>query len=451
MHPSQATRIEVDLLGEVEVPADALHGAQTQRAVANFPLGHERPLGSYPDLIIGLLQVKQTAAEANLQTGLLDPVIATPIVQSARTLIEQGAGNLFPVHRLHGGGGTSANMNANEVLANMAEELLGGRRGEYHRVHPNDHVNLHQSTNDVYPTACHIAVVRTWPGLQKAVAGLATSLRDFGQEAGGTPRLARTCLQDAVESSFADLFGGYATNLERGIGRVETAVDALHAVNLGGTAIGRADGVPAPYFDTVITTLRDVTGDSEYRRADDLFDAAQNPDDLAAVAAALDLLAQGLRKIAQDLRLLSSGPEGGLGELGLPPVQPGSSIMPGKVNPVIPEFAIHLCLQAAGHHSVCRAALGLGELDLNVWESALTFNLLDSMGLLAQAASSLDVRCAQGLTVDIAQNRQHANSLVPLLSQLARTHGYTTVAAVCREAGNDPSRTRELLRLRGIG
>ncbi len=451
MPPTHAIRIEVDLLGEVEVPADALHGAQTERAVSNFPLGLERTIGSYPDLIIGLLQVKQAAAEANLQTGLLDAAIATAIAQSAGALIEQGARGLFPVHRLHGGGGTSANMNANEVLANMAEERLGGRRGEYRLVHPNDHVNLHQSTNDVYPTACHIAVVRGWPVLQTAVAGLAASLRDFGQEAGSAPRLARTCLQDAVEASFADLFGGYATSLERGVRRVETAVDALHAVNLGGTVVGRSDGVPAPYFDAVIATLRDVTGDARYRRADDLFDAAQNPDDLAAVAAALDLLAQGLRKIAQDLRLLSSGPEGGLGELGLPPVQPGSSIMPGKVNPVIPEFAIQLCLQAGGHHAVCQAALGLGELDLNVWESALTFNLLDSMALLAQAASSLDLRCIRGLTVDIARNRQHAESIVPMLSRLARTHGYATVAAVCREAGNDPARTRELLRARGIG
>ena len=450
MHATPATRLEVDLLGEVMVPADAWHGAQTERAIANFPLSSERTIGSYPDLIVGLLQVKQAAAEANVRTGMLDERIARAIIRSAQSLIDAEATNLFPVHRLHGGGGTSANMNANEVLANTAEEQLGGRRGEYRCVHPNDHVNLHQSTNDVYPTACHIAVLRRWPLLQKEVLGLTEALRGFGQDAGEAPRLTRTCLQDAVEASFTDLFGGYVTGLDRGIRRVGAAVDALHAVNLGGTVVGQSGGVPTSYFDAVIPALRDVTGDVGYRRADDLFDAAQYPDDLAAIAGAIDLLAHGLRKIAQDLRLLSSGPECGLGELTLPAVQPGSSIMPGKVNPVIPEFAIQLCLQASGHHAVCQAALGLGELDLNVWESSMTFNLLDSMDLISNAASSMHHGCVRGLTFDADRNRQHADSIVPMLSRLARVHGYSTVAAVCREAGNDPIRTRELLRAHGM-
>jgi aspartate ammonia-lyase len=340
------TRTECDLLGEIEVPRSALYGAQTQRAIINFPLHGERTIGHYVPLVEALLLIKLAAARANGAAGFLSGDKAAAIAKAAELTLEDPPIKQFPVHRLHGGGGTSANMNANEVLANVAEELLGGKRGEYRLIHPNDHVNLHQSTNDVYPTACHIAVLRQWRATRPALEGLIQAFRHKAGALEGQPRLARTCLQDAVEITFADLLGGYAEGLARGVRRVAEAVDRLHTVNLGGTIVGRRSDVPEAYLQAIIPCLREATGDPKCEMAADLFDAAQNPDDVVAVSATLDLLARGLVKVCQDLRLLNSGPEAGLGEVKLPAAQPGSSIMPGKINPVIPEFAIQLCFQA---------------------------------------------------------------------------------------------------------
>lgn len=439
------TRMESDLLGAVAVPTDALYGAQTQRAIENFPLGAAPTLGGYPAMVEALALIKQAAASANLTAGLLDESKAAAIIQAARHVLDRRPFDQFPIHRLHGGGGTSANMNANEVLANLAEESLGGARGEYRLIHPNDHVNLNQSTNDVYPTACHIAVIRDMPALDQALGSLADAFSAKVTEFGAHPRLARTCLQDAVAIRFSDLFGGYAGLLQRSRNRIADAVDSLHSVNLGGTIVGRESDVPPAYFQAIIPALREATGDAQYRRAPDLFDAAQNPDDLVAVSAALDLLARGLIKICKDLRLMSSGPEAGLGEITLPAVQPGSSIMPGKINPVIPEFAIQLCFQTLGNHAACVACLDHGELDLNVWESCVVFNILDSLALLANAASTLAGRCIGGLGIDVERNARNAQTIIPLLTELMTRHGYSAVSDVCKQAGGDIARLRALL------
>ncbi len=442
-------RVEEDLLGKVEVPAGALFGAQTRRAVENFPLRGERTIGSCPELVSALLAVKTAAAKANVRAGLLAPGVGEAIATAAGRVLAEGLFDEFPVHRLHGGGGTSANMNANEVLANLAEEILGGRRGEYRLVHPNDHVNLNQSTNDVYPTACHVALVTAFAPLSSSLAGLSASIRAKGAGLGRAPRLARTCLQDAVPSTWEALLGGWAGLVERGRERAAEAVDRLHRVNLGGTVIGDGDDVPAAYREAVVPALREATGDPRYEAAPDLYDAAQNPDDAVNVAVQLGLLARGLVKIAKDLRLLSSGPEGGLGELRLPPRQPGSSAMPGKVNPVIPEFVIQLALAAVGRQAACEAAIDHGELDLNVWESLVLFETLDAMSLLGNAADSLAAFCVAGLEADAAVNERHASTLVPTLSRLSRQHGYAPVTAACKEAGGDPPRVRAALARRG--
>ena len=442
-------REEHDFLGPVQVPREALYGAQTQRALDNFPLAGERPIGDYPALVEALLRIKWAAAEANRTAGFLDSEVAAAIVQGARELINQQDCRHFPIHRLHGGGGTSANMNANEVLANRAEELLGGRRGHYRRVHPNDHVNLHQSTNDVYPTACRMAVIASWPSLAEALEGLRQVLRTQASRFQEEPRVARTCLQDAVAVTFGDLFGGYEAALARAAGRIAREVDELHAVNLGGTIVGRPQDAPEAYRDRILPSLREVSGDPAYRLAPNLFDAAQNPDGMVAVSSGLDLLARVLIKVAKDLRLLSSGPEAGLGEIRLPAVQPGSSIMPGKVNPVIPEFVIQCCFQVIGNQAACAGVLDHGELDLNVWESVLVFNVLDSMRLLANAARTLAERCLEGLTVVPERNRRHADSIIPLLTDLAKERGYSAVGRVCREAGGDVQKIRELLKKEG--
>ena len=442
-------REEHDFLGPVQVPREALYGAQTQRALHNFPLSGERSIGDYPTLVEALLRIKWAAAEANRTAGLLDGEVAAAIARAVRELIHEGACRHFPIHRFHGGGGTSANMNANEVLANRAEELLGGGRGQYHLVHPNDHVNLHQSTNDVYPTACRMAVIASWPSLADALEGLRQVLHTRGLQFQAEPRVARTCLQDAVAVTFGDLFGGYEATLARAAGRIARDVDELHAINLGGTIVGRPQDAPEGYRDRILPSLREISGDPAYRLAPDLFDATQNPDGMVAVSSALEMLARTLIKIAKDLRLLSSGPEAGLGEIRLPAVQPGSSIMPGKVNPVIPEFVVQCCFQVIGNHAACAGVLDHGELDLNIWESLLLFNVLDSMGLLANAAQTLAERCLEGVTVVPERNRRNTASIIPLLTDLAKERGYSAVSRVCREAGGDPRKIRDLLKKEG--
>jgi aspartate ammonia-lyase len=440
-----ATRIESDLLGEIEVPVHALYGAQTQRAIENFPVGRQPALEYFPTMVQALLLVKKAATITNAENGFLPPAISQAILRSIDTLFVKGWNGQFPIHYLHGGGGTSANMNANEVLANMAEEILGGKHGQYRLVHPNDHVNLHQSTNDVYPTACHIAVILAWPSLNDALEKLVQTFRQHCRTYRNQVHLARTCLQDAVPIHFGDYFGGIARMLVRQTRRLGAAVDALHEVNLGGTICGRKEDVPVAYFRGVIANLRLVTGDDAYYRAKDLFDAAQNPDALGSVSSALDMLARNLVKVAQDLRLLSSGPQAGLGEICLPAVQPGSSIMPGKVNPVIPEFLIQICYRVMGNHAMCMAGLDHGELDLNVWESSMVFPLLEAMDLLEQGVTAFEEKCIRGLEPVLDVNQVHVNTLIPRLTHLAQIHGYRRINEICKQAEGDLEKLERLL------
>jgi aspartate ammonia-lyase len=439
------TRIETDLLGEIAVPAEALHGAQTRRAILNFPLVGARTIGDYPEMVDALMIVKKAAALANQRTGHLAKKKADAITSAADAVLAGRYRDQFPIHFLHGGGGTSANMNANEVLANLAEESLGGRRGAYRIVHPNNDVNLNQSTNDVYPTACHISVLRRWPLLDRALRMLSESLLGCGRKWADVQRLARTCLQDAVEITFLDLFAAYAALVDRNRARVSEAVNRLHEVNLGGTIVGRPEDVPPDYFASIVQELRQAAGDDKYQQAENLFLAAQSPDDLIAVSSALDLLARGLIKMGSDFRLLGSGPEAGLGELRLPAVQPGSSMMPGKVNPVIPEFLMQLCFEVVGRHAASAMALDHGELDLNIWESVITFNVLDSMEFLTNAATTFRGKCVEGLDVDTERNRRNANTLIPLLTRLMKEHGYSTISDICKTAAGDPARIRQIL------
>lgn len=439
------TRTEIDLLGSVEVPDTALYGAQTQRAIENFSAENQPTLEHFPALVQALLLVKKAAVITNAESGFLPPPIGQAILKSIDTLLSEEWGGYFPIHYLHGGGGTSANMNVNEVLANMAEEELGGRRGQYQMVHPNDHVNLHQSTNDIYPTACHIAIILTWPSLNNSLKKLVQTFRQHSRTYRKQVRIARTCLQDAVVISYRDYFDGIARMLNRQIRRLGAAIDALHEVNLGGTICGRSEDVPAAYFHGVIVNLRLVTSDSSYRQAKNLFDAAQNPDALAAVSSTLDILARSLIKVAQDLRLLSSGPQAGLGEIRLPAVQPGSSIMPGKINPVIPEFLMQVCYRVMGNNAMCLAGLDHGELDLNVWESSMVFPILEAMNLLAHGVTVFEEKCVHGLEPVIEVNQTHASTLIPRLTRLAQIHGYSKINAVCKQAGGDMKLLEKIL------
>ena len=444
------SRIESDVLGDVEVPAEALFGAHTQRAILNFPVGRERTLGDYPPLVSGLIAIKEAAAVVNREARFLPAGTADAIIAAARRVMSEPLLDQFPIHCLHGGGGTSANMNANEVLANLAEEALGGIRGRYKLVHPNDHVNLHQSTNDVYPTACHIAVITAWPQLDAALAQLTATLQRRADELADLVRLARTCLQDAVEISFRDLLSGYAAFVERARRRVAVAVDALHEIGLGGTIVGRECDAPEAYRRRIVPELGRVTGDPRYVAAANLFDAAQNADAMVAVSAAMDVLARGLVKIAKDFRLMGSGPEAGLGEIRLPAVQAGSSVMPGKVNPVIPEFLVQMCFQVMGAHAACRVTLDHGELDLNVWESVQVCNILGAVDLLSAGVNVFEEKCVRGFEVVPEVNQRSADTIVPLLTRLMHEHGYSTVSALCKKAGGDVTRLRELLKKEGL-
>lgn len=446
----RSVRKENDLLGEIEIPQNALFGVQTQRAVLNFPINKQRKIGSYPTVIEGLLFIKQAAALVNMESGFLDKTKAQAIIDAANLVLREKQFEQFPIHSLHGGGGTSANMNANEVLANLGEELLGGKRGDYSLIHPNDHVNLHQSTNDVYPTACHISIIRQWPALREVLNCLIVTLQEKGVEWAHQKRIARTCLQDAVATTFEDFLGGYSGFLERNLARIDNAVDALHVVNLGGSIVGRRNEVSEIYFNQVIPALREVTEDPAYQMRENLFDAAQNHDDMVCVSCELDLLARGLIKIGKDFRLLSSGPEAGLGELELPAVQPGSSIMPAKVNPVIPEFMIQSCFQVIGNHAACQATLDHGELDLNVWESTVVFNILDSMELLTTAIRVFDQKCVRGLRINAVRNTKNAKTIIPILTDLVKQHGYTHINDICKQGKGDPKLIKQLLREKSL-
>lgn len=439
-------RLESDLIGSLNVPADALYGPQTQRAIQNFPVNRQRNLGSFPTLMNALLIIKKTAAITNKDIGELQEEKALAIIHAAEKLLKNPAPEQFPLHYLHGGGGTSANMNTNEVLANLGEELLGGQRGKFQLIHPNDHVNLHQSTNDVYPTACHIAILSAFPPLKIALTDLIKTLRVKQTEHSNSIHLARTCYQDAVDITFGDFFGGYVSFVARRLSHLEIAVNSLHTVNLGGTIVGRASDVPDSYMEKIIPTLRRVTGDEEYRHPESLFDSAQNADEIVNVSSQLDLLARGLIKIAQDIRVLSSGPESGLGEISIPSVQPGSSIMPGKINPVIPEFLIQTCFKVMGNHAACAAGLNHGELDLNIWESSMVFNILDSMELLESSITVFNKKCLAGVLPVVEVNEKHADSIIPYLTRLAYQYGYQPVNDICKQANGDIKLLKILLK-----
>ncbi len=418
-------RFETDSLGKVEVAPERLYGVHTQRAIRNFPLGGGKSLAEYPALVTAMLQVKQACAISNQEIGVLSTEIEEAIRTSAELLINDLPANEFPIASLHGGGGTSANMNVNEVLANMAEEALGGSRGEYRLVHPNDHVNLNQSTNDVYPTACHLAILASLEELLEGYQKLDRAFLHVIDKWGDQPRLARTCLQDAVGITFADFFNAYRAGLKRCVKRVVTNAEGLNEVNLGGTICGRSSDVPPAYMNIVIKSLASITGNRKLRQSKNLFDAAQNADDILTVSSALDLLARQLIKMSSDLRLLNSGPVGGLKEIDLPTTQAGSSIMPGKVNPVIPEYVMQLCMQATGRHQASAMALAHAELDLNIWESLMTCNTLDMADLLATSMVSLADSAIEGLEVIPASNLKHLQSPIPEWTELAKVSGYS--------------------------
>ena len=394
----ERSRIESDALGRLAVPADALYGIRTQRAVANLSFsGHQ--LGRCPAFVRALAIVKKAAARANRDAREIDQRRLAAIEYACDEIIRGEHLDQFPVDLLAGGGSIAVNMNVNEVIANLANDRLGGERGKYEHVDPKAHVNASQSTADVCHTAGRIAILGQWADLRRALVDCAGVFASKADELRPVMTISRTCLQDASPVSLGELFGGHAAALMRRISELDQRMQRLRKINLGGTVIGSGEGASAVYRRSILKHLRKIAVGKLTPR-ENLYDAAQNIDDLGMIAALLGLLAEVFIKIAEDLRLLSSGPEGGFGEIVLPAVQEGSSFFPGKINPVIPETMLQCCFQIVGCERVVRLALERGELHLNVFEGAAVANILDAIEMMRACTTIFAERCVKGITAN---------------------------------------------------
>ncbi len=437
------TRHERDSMGEVEVPADALWGASTQRALANFPISG-RPLPAAFIRAMGF--VKEASAATNMELGILDAELGVAIRQAAREVAMGQHVEQFPVDVFQTGSGTSSNMNANEVIANRAAQILGDGR----RPHPNDHVNASQSSNDVVPTALHVAARRQLHrDLLPALRGLAAGLHERREALGDALKLGRTHLMDAVPMTLGQEIGGWARQVELGIERLEAADDGLAELALGGTAIGTGLNAPPGFARRTVERLSRRT-ELGFRPARDRFEAQGARDAAVHASAALRTVAISLGKIAGDVRLLASGPRTGLGELRLPAVQPGSSIMPGKVNPVICESLVQVAAQVVGNDAAIAAAGLGGQLQLNANIPVIARNLLESISLLAAGAFVFGERCIAGLEVDREVAAAHAERSLALATALVPEIGYDAAAEVAREAWQTGRTVREVCLERDI-
>jgi aspartate ammonia-lyase len=407
-HSRKKSRIEGDSLGEIEVSAAALYGIRTVRSMRNLSFSG-RALGLYPHYVNALAIVKKAAARANRDAGVIDAKIADAIETACDEILRSEDRSNFLVDVLAGGGGIAVNMNVNEVIANLANDALGGARGSYSPVDPKLHVNASQSTADVCHTAARIAIIKMWLYLYRVLSSCLSVTRSAAEEFRDIRTLARTCLQDASVTSLGEMFGGYGAALERRVTELDRAVGLLHKVNLGGTVLGDGSGAPQAYRRSVIKHLNQLT-ELRLELRENLFDAAQNCDDLGAVAAQLGLLAEFLIKYAQDLRLLASGPEGGFGEITLPAVMEGSSFYPGKINPVVPETLLQCCFQVLGCERAARLALERGELNLNVFEGAAAINIMDAMEMLTRAVANFTSSCL----AKIAPNKPRCEELAAI-------------------------------------
>lgn len=436
------TREEFDSIGSHAVPAAALYGIQTQRAVELYPLGGAARFSDYPLLLNAMLHVKKAAARTNIETGAIDAAMGEAIIRAVDSLLAEPRPEAFPVHAFHGGGGISFNMNINEVLANAANaEGFGAAYGSYAPIHPNDHVNLNHSTADCLSTGCHIAALVAFRVLSDEIEGLAADLERLGTDWAPLRKLARTCLQDAVDIGFEDYLGGVASSLRFNLARAGQDAEGLRSVSIGGNIIGRSTDCEPAFFARIIPMLNAQLAaadlPAELSRTDNLFAASQAHDRLLALTGSLDQTARTLIRFAKDLRLMASGPHGGLGEIRLPAVQPGSSAIPGKVNPTIPEFMVQCGMMACGRAAAVAMTVDHGEMDYNPWEAVVIVGLLDMIAILKAGVSTLRRNCVQRMLPDAARNTDNATSLLPSLIRLKQLKGYSHASAVAKEAAGD--------------
>jgi fumarate hydratase class II len=439
----EETRVERDSMGEMRVPANAYYGASTQRAVLNFPISELR----FPRAFLRALgQIKQAAAQVNATLGTLDGQLAEAIVQAAQEVIDGKLDDQFVLDIFQTGSGTSTNMNANEVIANRASELLGGSRGS-RRVHPNDHVNFGQSSNDVIPTAIHLsALVSIKQELLPALQGLQQALQQKADEFMPIIKTGRTHLQDATPIRLGQEFLGYAGQIERGIARMRHAQSELSEVALGGTAVGTGINTHPEFAARVCQRLSEMNGVT-VRETSNHFQAQSTLDNIVEASGSLTTLAVSLMKIANDIRWLGSGPRAGIGELDLPAVQPGSSIMPGKVNPVIAESLCMVCAQVIGNSTTITVAGQSGNFEINVMMPVTAYNLLQSISLLAAAAHNFTEQCIKGLQATTRGPEMVERGLA-ICTALAPVIGYDAAASISKEAYKTGKTIREVARER---
>ncbi|MFC2101776.1 aspartate ammonia-lyase [Bacteroidota bacterium] len=431
-YESGRTRTEHDLLGEREVPYEYYYGIQTLRALENFNISGVR-LNSYPELVKSLAIVKMAAAKANYDLGLLPQKMADAMIRTCHEIIDSRFLNHFVVDMMQGGAGTSTNMNANEVIANRSLEILGYKKGDYQHCHPNSHVNLSQSTNDVYPTAIQLAFYRSNEKLVKVLKQLIDSFRKKSTEFSSVIKMGRTQLQDAVPMTLGQTFGAFTTTLEEEITRLNENAKLFLEINMGGTAIGTGLNANPQYSGKVVDYLRQITG-LDIVLALDLVEATQDTGQYVIYSSAVKRLAIKLSKICNDLRLLSSGPRAGLNEINLPPMQPGSTIMPGKVNPVIPEVVNQIAFKVIGNDLTISFAAEAGQLELNVMEPVIVQSLLESIEMLKNGMDTLRYRCIDGITANADHCRKVVENSIGLVTALNPFIGYENSTLIAKEA-----------------
>ena len=431
-YESGQTRREHDLLGERDVPNEYLYGVQTLRASENFNISGVT-LNFYPNLIRALAEVKMAAAQTNKDLELLDKSIGDAIIRACNEIINNKYHLHFIVDMIQGGAGTSTNMNANEVIANRALEILGYDRGQYEHCHPNSHVNLSQSTNDAYPTAVKIALIKSNTTLVQTLRKMIDSLRKKGEEFQDVIKMGRTQLQDAVPMTLGQEFEAYAVTLEEEIERLNQNADLFLEINMGATAIGTGINADPRYADLVVEHLARISG-LKVKKARNLVEATQDTGSFVMYSSALKRLSVKLSKISSDLRLLSSGPRAGLNEINLPAVQPGSSIMPGKVNPVIPEVINEIAYKVIGNDHTVTMAAEAGQLELNVMEPIIVQSIFESIEMLNNGMKSFKYRCIDGITANRERCREMVHNSIGIVTALNPLLGYEKSSQVAKEA-----------------
>lgn len=425
-------RVESDLLGELQVPAEAYYGVQTQRAINNYKISGKH-MCDYPEYVKAIAYVKLAAAEANHELGQLPDDVADAMCRACREIIDGKFHENFVTDMVQGGAGTSVNMNANEVIANRALELMGYEKGDYQHCWPNDHCNCGQSTNDVYPTTIRLTFIEMNKQLVAALERLVASFRKKGEEFKNNIKMGRTQLQDAVPMTSGQEFTAFANTLEEELGNLNRNVGLMLEINMGATAIGTGLNAVPGYAELCTKKLAELTGEN-FTLGKDLVEATPDTGDYVSYSGALKRLAVKLSKICNDLRLMASGPRCGLHEINLPPMAPGSSIMPGKVNPVIPEVTNQTCFKVIGNDTTVMIAAEAGQLQLNVMEPVITQCIIESQTWLGRAMDTLRERCVDGITVNAEHNAETVRNSIGIVTALNPYIGYKNSTKIAKEA-----------------